>query len=206
MADHDKILMWVDLETDALPTAGDGIVDFRNVNIMEIAVILTDHSLNILQRGGYTEAMKLTKAIFDNLKGNDFVRKMHNDSGLIQACSKSTVTLPEADEIIFEMLSGEFGASPGEVAIAGSGVAAFDHPLIKAQMPRTASMLAYYPYDYGIFRRLIQSLAGGMVTNPHISSYGKDKVHRALNDIEAHLREAQKFRDWVRKLPSSDAS
>lgn len=193
---------WCDLESTTLPTEHDEVIDFTGVHILEIGVILTDVSMNILTEygGGYQAAAMMTPEAADALRNNEFVLNMHRENGLIKDCITSTQTMADIDTEIDSMLA-ETGVEKGMWAIAGSGVAAFDHPVIKAKMPKLASWLAYYPYDWGIFRRCISAAAGGYVVNPQLASYGDSKVHRAFNDVEAHLREAQAYRDWVRTLP-----
>lgn len=198
-------LLWVDLESTDLPTAHDAVFDFSGVHILEVGVIITDTDLNILTElgGGYTEVIKMTPEAANSLRANEFVRKMHVESGLIKDSISATKTLDDVDSEIDAMLS-EVGVEKGMVAIAGSGVAMFDFPAIKAKMPKTASWLAYYPYDWGVFRRCIASVAGKYVVNPHQASYGTSKLHRAFEDITAHLREAQRYRDWIRSLPQEE--
>ena len=202
MSKAPKQLIWIDLETDGLPRDHDGVIDFNGVHLMEFGMVVTDAALNIEPCGGYTEVVKMTKEIADALRADDFVREMHRESGLIEACIKATHTMEDIDREVDEMLT-EAGYKKGEVAIAGSGIAMFDFPFIRAKMPRIASWLAYYPYDFGVFRRLLSSLAGGYVVNPQLESYGQSKVHRAMNDAVAHLREAQAYRDWVREIASA---
>lgn len=193
-------LAWIDLETDNLPTDRPNVIDFTDVHLMELALIVTDTDLNINEVGGYSEVAKMTKETADVLRSNPEVRKMHTENGLIKSCIAATHTIEDIDAEVDAMLS-EIGVEKGMVAIAGSGVAMFDFPFIRCKMPLTASWLAYYPYDYGIFRRLVKSIAGRYVTNPQLGSYSDAKVHRAMNDVEEHLREAQFFRDWIRSLP-----
>ena len=197
---------WLDVESTTLPTEHDEIIDFTGVHILEVGVILTDVGLNIITEfggGGYQAVTKLTMAAADSLRANEITREMHKENGLIVDCSRATQTLADIDTELDEWLT-ETGVAKGMWAIAGSGVAAFDHPLVKAKMPKVASWLAYYPYDWGIFRRCIASAAGQYVVNPQLASYGDAKVHRAFNDVEAHLREAQSYRDWVRSLPAPE--
>ena len=194
-------LVWLDLEATDLPTEHDECWDFSGVHILEVGVIVTDKGLNIHQVGGYSEAVKMTPAAAAALRANDFVRKMHQENGLIKDCLASTKTLADIDDDLDAMLA-EVGIPKGMFAMAGSGIAMYDLPAVKAKMPKLTSWLAYYPYDTGIFRRLVESMAGKYVTNPQNASYGEAKLHRAFADAEAHLREAQSFRDWVRSLPT----
>lgn len=195
-----RFLVWIDIEADGLPTYGGGIVDYRNVNVMEIAVIVTDMDLNIHEVGGYSEVVKMTDKIAANLRNTPEVLEMHQKNGLIQeSVQEATKTLADIDQEIVEMLA-EVGVEPGELAIAGSGVAAYDHPLIKAHMPKLASYLTYFPFDIGIQRRLSKILVGKEIVNGVAASYGEAKLHRAMSDVTAHLREAQQYRDFYRKL------
>lgn len=191
-------LVWIDLETTSLPTEHDEVWDFSDVHILEVGLIVTDKAMVIHKVGGYQEVTKLTKAAAATLRSNDIVRKMHQESGLIKDCLAGTHTLADIDTEIDALLS-EVGIEKGMFAIAGSGVAMFDFPAVKTKMPKLNSWLAYYPYDWGIFRRLIESAVGHYVTNPQLASYGDEKLHRAMSDITAHLREAQAFRNWARE-------
>ena len=199
MSKAPKQLLWIDLETSGLPEG----TDFSGVHLMEFGMVVTDISLNIEPCGGYTEIVKMSKEIADALRADEFVREMHRESGLIADCIKATATMEDIDREVDQMLS-EVGYTKGEIAIAGSGIAMFDFPFIKTKMPLLASWLAYYPYDFGVFRRLLSSLAGGYVINPQLESYGQSKVHRAMNDATAHLREAQAYRTWVREIAPLD--
>lgn len=194
-------MAWIDLETADLPTTVGQTYDFSGVHIMEIGLIVTDNALNIWDKNGfvagYQACVKMNNDMANALRANEITRAMHSENGLIRDCVASTQTLAEIDTEIDEMLS-EVGIPRGMFAIAGSGVAAFDHPAIKVLMPKLASWLAYYPYDWGVFRRCIASAAGRYVVNPQLESYGETKLHRAMGDVTAHLREAQAYRDWVR--------
>lgn len=201
MSTSNTHLLWMDIETDGLADVHDGVIDYSPVNLLEMGAILTDRDLNIEPVGGYSEVLKMTSAAADRLRADDFVRNMHIESGLIKESIAATATLESVDADLDAFLT-DSGAEPGRVTLAGSGVAHFDHGFVQARMPRTSRWLTYYTFDVGVFRRVILAMAGGPVANPKLDSYGtKSKVHRAMADVEAHLREAQGFRDWVRKLP-----
>ncbi len=206
MAGSSKIahnLIWFDAETTALPTEHDEVVDFSGVHILEVALIVTDRALNIEAVGGYTEVVKMTQAAADSLRGNDYVREMHTKNGLIKDSINAKLNLDDIDLEIDELLRTGTTFDKGEFALAGSGVSHFDRYLIAAKMPRLNSWLTYYSYDFGTYRRISRDLAGRDVINPvHGKSYGDEKLHRAMQDVEAHLREAQAYRDWVRSLPN----
>lgn len=188
-------LFWVDVETDGLPDGN----DFGVVNVLEVAVIVTDFALN--PEAGYEEVIKLTRAGADRIMKNDYVKKMHADSGLLQASAReSEFTLAEVEKNIIEVLK-ETTLDKGDFMIAGSGVAAFDFPLIKQKMPELASWLAYFPMDIGVLRRTVKVLAGKDLVAPVKESFEDGiKAHRALADVQAHIKEAESFRDFFRSL------
>jgi oligoribonuclease (3'-5' exoribonuclease) len=192
-----KYLAWVDIETTGLPNGN----DFSNVGILEVALLVTDMALNRVV--GYTEVLPMTAKLAEQLKGNDYVRKMHLTSGLLAesislAKAQSPITLAFVQGEMAQILA-EHG-DPGHYMIAGSGVAAFDHPLLKFHMPFVASYFAYYPFDIGVMRRVSKILAGRDLVNPTVGSYGATKVHRAWQDVESHLAEALAYQSWLKGL------
>lgn len=195
-----KHLVWIDIETTGLPTYHDGLVDFSGVHLLEIGCIVTDTALNIVDPGGYTAVVKMTKDMAAAIRSNEIILKMHRTNGLLtESVQTATLTTETVDQELSEFLS-ELKDPEGSMAIAGSGVIAFDLPFIKSTMPKTAKWLDYFGYDIGVMRRLVKSMAGQPIVNPNTSSYGPDKAHRAMNDVEAHLREAQSYRDWFRSV------
>lgn len=186
---YPKTLFWCDLETTG--TDKDG--DYSDVHLLEIAVILTDFALNPLK--GYQAVIRITAEGAEALRHNDFVLNMHRTSGLLEESVKSpqAITMAQAEREVLEILDDD------AYIIAGSGVAAFDHPFIKQKMPLLNAKLAYYPFDVGVVRRMSQILAGKPVVNPTLHSYGEAKEHRALADIKAHLAEGRSFMEYFRK-------
>lgn len=197
-----QCLFWTDIEATGLPFEDPirQVIDFSGLHVLEIAVILTDFDLNPI--AGHKEVIKLTKEGADALRADEYVRKMHTVNGLIKASAASTTTLAEAETSIIQTLKETTTFEKGEFLIAGSGVAAYDHPLIKVKMPELSSYLAYYPFDIGIERRMSKILSGGAtIVNPTKASYQDGvKVHRAMDDVNAHLEEAGKYKEWFRSV------
>lgn len=188
MAVIPKHLLWIDLETTALPEGN----DYSKVFILEVGVILTDLNLNKL--AGYQEVVKMTDEMSAALKDNPGVLELHRGTGLIKDSIESKYSVRDVQQEILELMD-EFGAIPGEVAIAGSGVTAFDMPVLKEHMPGLASGLMFYSYDVGVFRRVFKALAPRDIVNPTGFKYGANKVHRAFADIEDHLNEAKAYQE-----------
>lgn len=191
-------LFWVDFETPCLPTRG----SFANVPVLQVGAIITD--LNLTRLSGFHETLPMTPEAADQLRANPEVLAMHRESGLIKDAVEAAKiaklvkggrTLAKVEDDLIDMLK-DYGTKGGYM-IAGSGVAAFDRPLIAQKMPRLDEWLAYYPFDIGVMRRVSKTLAGGRdVVNPTLHSYGPSKRHRAFADVEAHIEEALSFQQF----------
>lgn len=198
-----QALAWMDLETTSLPfdDIERQVIDFSGVHVLEIAVILTDFDLNAM--GGYKEVLKLTPEAAQVLRDNDYVRKMHQVNGLLKESIEAPAehTLAFAESEIIQLIKDNTTFEPGEFMIAGSGVAAFDHPLIKVKMPKLARYFAYYPFDIGVERRVSKILARRDIINPVKASFQDGvKVHRAMDDTQAHLEEATRYKEWFQSV------
>lgn len=198
MPKYAQALFWTDFETTGLPEGN----DFSNVHILEVAVVVTNFDLEPL--AGYKEVVKLTRAGADALRGNEYVLNMHKNSGLLQASAKeATATEADVEQEIIKLFKEATTFDAGEFMIAGSGVAAFDHPLIKQRMPELAKWLAYYPFDIGVQRRVAQILGKGrQFINPVAKSFQDGvKAHRAWDDVQAHIEEGRRWMEFYRGLP-----
>lgn len=191
-------LFWIDIESSGLPKGN----DWSGVSVLEVACIVTDFALN--PEAGYEEVVKLTQKAADELRGNPEVLEMHKKNGLLQRAAKeATMTMAEVEQEMIGLLK-DTGLDKGEFMIAGSGVAAFDHPLMKSLMPELASWLAYYPFDIGVLRRTLRILNGNKDLVPAVkASYGPDKSHRAMDDVKAHLEESVLYQRYF-KVPGSE--
>ena len=115
---------------------------------------------------------------------------------------ESSDTLREIEAEIIGMFKSRTTQEKGEFMIAGSGVAAYDFPLIKEKMPELASYFSYFSLDVGMVRRAFNIFSGGADLVPIISEsfVEGNKKHRALEDIKAHLKEANQYRKFLRNL------
>ncbi len=199
-------LMWVDIETPGVPSDRDPM-NFLAIPPIEVCVILTDFDLDPF--AGYEALITPTPEHISALRDpeNATALEMHTESGLLNAWREAkrvneTVTIEQAELDIIQMMKSKTTFNKGEFMIAGSGVAAFDYPLIKTFMPTLASWLAYFPLDIGIQRRSARILSGGrQFVEPNIASYGEKKAHRARADVEAHIEEARAWQEFYRGLP-----
>lgn len=191
-------LMWTGVETTGVPTR-ERPNDFSTVYPLEVCVIFTDFDLEPF--GGYAAVITPTAESVAALRENPDVLEMHRTSGLIAALKGESVTIEQAERDIIDVIKKRTTYEHGEFMIAGSGVAAFDYPLIKHWMPSVARYMAYYPFDIGVMRRTARILSGGrQLVDMNAASYGDAKLHRAQADTEAHISEAKQWQEFFRRV------
>ena len=135
-------------------------------------------------------------------KADPVVGPMHRTNGLFEALAAGSArSLLETGDALIAMLDAH-GITPGEVALAGSGVGHFDLQVIRRRMPRLHTYLAYWTMDAGVLRRA--HIAWGPTGKPLVDN-GKPKAHRALDDAHAHLAELRAHRALLRGLDTSHA-
>jgi oligoribonuclease (3'-5' exoribonuclease) len=193
---YPSVLLWVDIETTGITDTG----DYDPIEILEIAVVATDFDL--VPYFGYEGIVQMNDAIKAQLgrPENKAALDMHLESGLLKASKESTDTLQIIESEIVGMLTSKTTQERGEVSLAGSGVTAFDHPLIKKKLPKLNEWLTYYSFDIGSVRRAARILSGGRdVVSPTRESFQEGvKAHRALADVKAHIKEANEFKKLFR--------
>src|SRR3954471_2353768 len=86
-------LVWIDCEMTGL--------DLRNDALIEVAVVVTDSELKLLDEGIDLVITAPDETMADMV---DVVRAMHTSSGLIEAVAASTLTMPEAEKLLLDYL------------------------------------------------------------------------------------------------------
>lgn len=86
-------IVWMDLEMTGL--------DVINDKILELSCLITDKDLNILVEGP-SFAINYPANVFENM--NDWCKKHHIESGLVEKCLKSQITQKQAEDIVLDFL------------------------------------------------------------------------------------------------------
>lgn len=186
MNDAHLNLLWLDLETTGS--------DPNNDQILEIGAFVTDYNL-VIQSGSFERIIKLETWGYNRLMDNEYVRRMHQGNGLLIESMNSTTTIQQADEAMHNFIQKYLKyvekADKDLIRLAGSGVAAFDKPVIEAQMPLLAEHLIYSTLDVGHIRRFLK-MCGVMVNDDN-------KPHRALADADMHYGEACRYQEYLKR-------
>ncbi|KAJ2780288.1 rna exonuclease [Coemansia javaensis] len=185
MAGHNAPLVWVDCEMTGL--------DAQNDTIIEIACIVTDTELNILERGE-SIVIHQPAAVMDAM--GDWCKEHHGASGLTQSVLASTVTMADAEAAVLALVKRHC-SEPGRAVLAGNSVHV-DRMFLSRLMPELVGFLHYRIVDVSSVKQLAR------YWNPRLlgSAPAKTESHRALDDIVESINELRYYREHFFVVPA----
>ena len=172
-------LVWIDCEMTGL--------DLKRDALIEIACLVTDGSLDVLDKG-VDLVIKPPPEALDQME--DVVREMHTASGLLNELAAG-VTLAEAQEQVLGYVR-EHISEPRRVPLAGNSIAT-DRVFIARDMPELDAFLHYRMVDVSS----IKELARRWYPRAYFASPPKRGGHRALADITESIQELRYYRATV---------
>ena len=172
-------LVWIDCEMTGLDLEQDALI--------EIACVVTDSSLDVLDEG-IDLVIKPPPEALDQME--DVVREMHTASGLLSELAAG-VTLAEAQEQVLGYVRKHI-SEPRRVPLAGNSIAT-DRVFIARDMPELDAFLHYRMVDVSS----IKELARRWYPRAYFASPPKHGGHRALADITESIQELRYYRDTV---------
>ncbi|WP_348787549.1 oligoribonuclease [Leifsonia sp. NPDC080035] len=176
MATSSDRLVWIDCEMTGL--------DLEVDELVEIAVVITDFDLNVLDPG-LSIVIKPDASAFENM--SDFVREMHTTSGLIEEIPNGK-SLAEAEYEVLEYVL-KFAPGTRTAPLAGNTIGT-DRMFLAKYMPRLDNHLHYRNVDVSS----IKELARRWYPRIYFNAPAKNGGHRALADILESIRELDYYR------------
>jgi len=189
MSTHNDRLVWIDCEMTGLDVSVDELV--------EVAVVITDFELNIVDEG-LDLVIKPSSSALEHM--NEFVTTMHRTSGLIDEIPAG-LSVSEAEERVLEYVKKHV-PDERKAPLAGNTIGT-DRAFLAKYMPRLDAHLHYRNVDVSS----IKELAKRWYPRAYYNAPEKDGGHRALADILESIRELQYYRSIVfveQPGPSSD--
>lgn len=172
-------IVWIDCEMTGLDVDADGLC--------EIAVIVTDFDLKPLD-AGFEIVINPGEAALAHM--NDFVRSMHEKSGLLPKIA-SGATLADAEQQVIDYLK-RFVTAGRRPLVAGNTIG-MDRRFIAKYLPTLEERLHYRSVDVSTIKELSRRwYPAGYFAAPE-----KRGGHRALADIAESIQELAYFRDAV---------
>jgi oligoribonuclease len=173
-------LVWIDCEMTGLDLASDVLI--------EIAALVTDSELNILD-DGIDIVIHADDAQLDGMI--EFVREMHKTSGLTEAVRASTVTVQDAERQVLDYIKTHV-PDVKKAPLCGNSIAT-DRGFLALQMPELDDHLHYRMIDVSS----VKELARRWYPRAYFASPEKNGGHRALADIRESIEELRYYRSTV---------
>jgi len=182
MYDHD-VIVWADVETTGLrPEDGH--------QLLEIACLVTDTKLNILDDDGYE--VRIRHKLDDVMPlADDYVREMHTTSGLWTKIARGdgSGTYEQVDWALTNYIK-QFAPEPRQARLAGNSVR-LDANFIDAFLPTTSAHLHYRILDISSIAYEAQIFWG-------IPYLPKEMRHEAMSDIRESIEELRYLREQTK--------
>ncbi len=180
MADSAGHLVWIDCEMTGL--------DLTRDRLIEVAVLVTDSDLNVLDPG----LDLVISADDDALEGMvDVVTEMHAKSGLTEAVRASTLTVAEAEQQLLAYVK-RFVPERRTAPLCGNSIGT-DRGFLARDMPELDDHLHYRMIDVSS----IKELARRWFPRVYFAQPQKGLAHRALADIIESVRELAYYRQTL---------
>jgi len=171
-------LIWIDLEMT-------GLNPEKNV-ILEIASIITDKELNIIDKGPSLIIHQPNSAL-DSM--DEWSKNQHTKSGLLDNVRNSQISLDKAEQQTLDFVKTH--CLPRESPLCGNSVWQ-DRIFLYRYMPTLLSYLHYRIIDVTSFKEVVMRWYPG---NPH-AFFEKKDAHRALQDINESIEELKQYRKY----------
>ncbi len=156
--------------------------------LIEVAALVTDPDLNVLG-DGVDVVIHAPDAALDGMV--EFVRDMHEKSGLTEEVRASRVTLAEAEDMVMDYVTA-FVPNPRTAPLCGNTIST-DRGFLARDMRRLDDHLHYRMIDVSS----IKELARRWYPRTYYGQPAKGLAHRALADIKESIRELAYYRSTL---------
>lgn len=167
-------LIWIDLEMTGLDPLSDYII--------EIATIITDSQLNLIQSGPVIAIYTDDSVLADM---DDWNTRQHSKSGLLERVRKSRVNTPDAEQQTLDFVSRYVAAKTSP--LCGNSICQ-DRRFMARLMPKLEAHFHYRNLDVSTVKMLVNRWA------PDKEQFTKESCHLALDDIRDSIEELRFYR------------
>jgi oligoribonuclease len=171
-------MVWIDCEMTGLDPMKDVL--------LEIATIITDYDLQIVDRGPVL-AIRASEARLSSMDA--WNRRTHRKSGLLDRVRSEGVTAAEAEKQTLKFVRKYCYARTAP--LCGNSIGQ-DKRFLARYMPDLHDFLHYKVVDVSSIKVLVSKWYGGRIQSPP-----KQELHRALADIEESIAELDFYRRMV---------
>ncbi|PRB72556.1 oligoribonuclease [Arthrobacter sp. MYb213] len=176
MASNSEKIVWIDCEMTGLDLVHDALI--------EVAVLITDSDLNIIDEG-IQVVIKPSDAALAQM--GDFVRNMHQVSGLLMELDGG-MQMEQAQRLVMDYIRKHV-PEPNKALLGGNSVGT-DKNFLARDMPEIIDHLHYRIIDVSTLKELSRR----WFTKAHYAAPAKTGNHRALGDIQDSIDELRYYR------------
>ena len=178
----EQSICWIDVETTGKDCE-------KNV-LLEVACLITDLELNILDESGYESVLWYPESHLDELKSQTvpFVVDMHTKTGLWDRLSQGKMKHKVEAELLEYVQT--YIPEPQTARLGGNSIT-LDRNFINKNLPGVGEHLSYRSVDVSTLSGLIQ------YWGPSEKMYRKKTVHSAMSDIRESIEELKFLRKHV---------
>ncbi|SCZ56343.1 oligoribonuclease [Thiohalomonas denitrificans] len=181
MARNPDNLIWIDLEMTGLDPQGDRII--------EIATIITDAHLQVLEEGPVL-AIHQSEAVLAGM--DEWNTRTHGESGLLERVRASSLSELDAEVVTLEFI--EKYVPPGASPICGNSICQ-DRRFLARLMPKLEAYFHYRNLDVSTLKELVRRWAPQLA-----AGLKKNGSHQALDDIRESINELRYYRKHFLKV------
>jgi oligoribonuclease len=174
---RDDLMVWIDCEMTGL--------DPDRHTLIEIATIITDFDLNIIECGPDL-AIKIPPARLKTI--DPWSKRTHTSSGLLDRCRREGVAMAEAETLTLRFIRKH--CAPRTAPMCGNSIWQ-DKRFIATYMPAIERYLHYRIVDVSSIKLMTRHWF------PNQQPPAKQDTHRALADIEESIAELRFYRSLL---------
>lgn len=176
-----QALIWIDLEMTGLNPDTDRII--------EMACIITDAALNVVAEGPVI-AVKQADALLAGM--DEWNKRTHGNSGLIERVKSSTVDEAEAERRMLEFVGRHVPAKRSPMC--GNSICQ-DRRFLARTMPAFEAWFHYRNLDVSTLKELVTRWRPAL-----LNGFTKKATHRALDDVRESIEELRYYREHFLRL------
>jgi oligoribonuclease len=178
----EQSICWIDVETNG--------TDCEKNVLLEVACLVTDLELNILDETGYESVIWYPETLVDELKSNTdpFVVDMHEKTGLWDRLSQGKMK-HKVEVELFEYIHAFIPER--QTARLGGNSITLDRNFINKNLPSVGNHLHYRSIDVSTLAGLAQYWVSPKV------QYKKKTLHSAFSDIRESIEELKFLRENI---------